>query len=55
MNFKGLSDSQVREFGVRYWGKANKSQGSVAKDYFIRQGMACQLELERRHNWRKLG
>lgn len=55
MNLKPLSDSQVRERGIRCWQKADKVYSeSAARDYFVREGMACQLELERRQSLRKV-
>ena len=53
MKLQGLSDKQINEIGLRYWAKATKAKGSIDADHFIKQGMACQLELERRAKWRK--
>ena len=54
MSLRGLSDKQINEIGLRYWAKATKAKGSIYADHFIKQGMACQLELERREKWRKM-
>ena len=54
MNLKRLSDKQINEIGLRYWSRASKAYGSIDAEHFIRQGMACQLELERRAKWRKM-
>ena len=54
MNLQGLSDKQINEIGLSFWAKANKSNGTVDTDHFIRQGMLCQKELERRAKWRKM-
>ena len=53
MKLQGLSDKQINEIGLRFWAKANKANGTVDADHFIRQGMICQKELERRARWRK--
>ena len=54
MSLRGLSDKQINEIGLRYWDKATKAKGTIDADHFIRQGLACQLELERREKWRKM-
>ena len=53
MNLKGLSDKQINEIGLRHWAKARNANGSIDANYHVRQGMSCQLELERRAKWRK--
>ena len=53
MKLQGLSDKQINEIGLRFWAKANKANVTVDADHFIRQGMICQKELERRARWRK--
>ena len=50
---QSLSDTQIAEMGIRYWKKSRNCHGSAA-DVYIRSAMNCQLEIERRADFRKV-
>lgn len=50
---QALSDTQIAEMGIRYWKKARNCDVSAA-DVYIRSAMNCQIEIERRAEFRKV-